>query len=106
MKSQQPVPERGAFSIHNIPFGVFSAGNGKRRCASRIGDYVLDLQKFASEGHLAQIEKAINDSFEAIFSQVRDRDSAVILLLTSLLSLFLTNLLPYPGQSERKSGMS
>jgi len=70
MKSQQQIPERGAFSIHNIPFGVFSTGDGKRRCASRIGDYVLDLQKFASEGHLAAVEKQINSSFEAIFSQV------------------------------------
>jgi len=70
MKSQQPIPERGAFSIHNIPFGVFSIGDGKRRCATRIGDYVLDLQKFVSEGHLAGVEKQINSSFEAIFSQV------------------------------------
>ena len=70
MKSQLPIPQRGAFSIHNIPFGVFSAGDGKRHCASRIGEYVLDLQKFASEGHLAEVEKQIDSSFEAIFSQV------------------------------------
>merc|ERR1719453_1446646 len=31
------------FSIHNIPFGVFSTDGKGPRCGSRIGDVVVDL---------------------------------------------------------------
>ena len=48
------IAEDSDFSIGNIPFGVFSE-NGRPRVATRIGDYVLDLEKVAQAGHFADL---------------------------------------------------
>lgn len=50
------IPESTDFTIHNIPFGVFhlkSESPSKARCASRIGDFVIDLAALEADGHLA-----------------------------------------------------
>ena len=49
MKSWISYPEKSDFSIHNIPFGVFSNG-GKTRLASAIGDKLIDLKAVADTG--------------------------------------------------------
>lgn len=46
------------FSIHNLPYGIFSnakdaAGNNKRRAGVAIGKYVLDLAVLEAEGLLS-----------------------------------------------------
>ena len=46
------------FSIHNLPYGIFSdakdaAGNNKRRAGVAIGEYVLDLAVLEAEGLLS-----------------------------------------------------
>lgn len=41
------------FPIQNLPFGVFSRDGGDRRCATAIGDYILDISSLASAGLLA-----------------------------------------------------
>eukprot|EP01064_Diplonema_japonicum_P029387 TRINITY_DN473_c0_g2_i1.p1 TRINITY_DN473_c0_g2~~TRINITY_DN473_c0_g2_i1.p1 ORF type:complete len:414 (+),score=108.67 TRINITY_DN473_c0_g2_i1:55-1296(+) len=38
------------FPIQNIPFGVFQGPDGKGRCATRIGDKVIDLKALADMG--------------------------------------------------------
>eukprot|EP01059_Diplonema_ambulator_P022863 TRINITY_DN381_c0_g2_i1.p1 TRINITY_DN381_c0_g2~~TRINITY_DN381_c0_g2_i1.p1 ORF type:complete len:432 (+),score=163.96 TRINITY_DN381_c0_g2_i1:60-1298(+) len=38
------------FPIQNIPFGVFEGPDGKGRCATRIGDKVIDLKALADMG--------------------------------------------------------
>lgn len=51
------VPENSDFSIHNIPFGVFHLTGedaSTARCASRIGDFVIDLAALEADGHLKQ----------------------------------------------------
>lgn len=51
------VPENSDFSIHNIPFGVFHVTGecpSTARCASRIGDLVIDLAALEADGHLNQ----------------------------------------------------
>lgn len=50
-----PVDSNSDFSIHNIPFGVFhlnSEPSSAARCASRIGDLVIDLAALEADGHL------------------------------------------------------
>ncbi len=44
------IPDHSDFSIHNIPFGIFSGPDGRKRIGTRIGDHILDLEKTASLG--------------------------------------------------------
>ena len=37
------IPENSDFSIHNIPFGIFSTKDGSPRAGVAIGDHILDL---------------------------------------------------------------
>lgn len=53
------VDKGSDFPIQNIPFGVIKDKNGKVRCASRIGNYVIDLYELASLGYLDDV--GIND---------------------------------------------
>ena len=50
MKTWIAVSEDSDFSIYNIPFGVFSIGDGSPRLASRISDKVIDLKAVAKLG--------------------------------------------------------
>lgn len=52
LKSWIEVPEGNDFPIQNIPFGVIELRDGKNRCATRIGNYVIDLYALASLGYL------------------------------------------------------
>jgi fumarylacetoacetase len=46
-----PVPSNSDFSLHNLPFGVFSTvSDERRRCATRLGDTVIDLEALESAG--------------------------------------------------------
>lgn len=45
------VPSNSDFSIHNLPFGVFSAGRKKTRVGIAIGEQILDLYAVAELGH-------------------------------------------------------
>ncbi len=53
------VDKGSDFPIQNIPFGVIKDKNGKVRCASRIGNYVIDLYELASLGYFDDV--GIND---------------------------------------------
>eukprot|EP00762_Andalucia_godoyi_P008689 ANDGO_00456.mRNA.1 Fumarylacetoacetase len=47
------ISRESGFSVHNIPFGVFSAplrGVNEPVCATRIGDFVVDLAQLATSG--------------------------------------------------------
>ncbi len=45
-----PIPENSDFSIHNIPFGIFSDSNSTKRIGVAIGDHIIDLSKVAKTG--------------------------------------------------------
>jgi len=52
LRSWIDVPETSDFPIQNIPFGVIRKKNGKVRCATRIGNYAIDLYALAKFGYL------------------------------------------------------
>lgn len=54
------------FSIHNIPFGVFSQQGGEKRCATRIGDTVVDLRALARKGAFDGLEGFSASWFEQV----------------------------------------
>lgn len=37
------IPDGSPFGVHNLPYGVFSAGDDRRRIGVRLGDSVIDL---------------------------------------------------------------
>ena len=50
------IPDNTDFTFWNIPFGVFHLKTEEptqARCASRIGDFVIDLAQLEADGHLA-----------------------------------------------------
>jgi len=51
LKSWIDVPDGSDFPIQNIPFGIIEKSNGKVRCASRIGNYAIDLYAMAKLGY-------------------------------------------------------
>ncbi|MBN2173097.1 MAG: fumarylacetoacetase [Bacteroidales bacterium] len=52
LESWIDVPAGSDFPIQNIPFGVIRKSNGKIRCASRIGNYTIDLYALAKNGYM------------------------------------------------------
>lgn len=52
MNSWLDINKDSDFSIHNIPFGVFSRKGSKPRVATRLGDKVIDLSILADNGFL------------------------------------------------------
>ncbi len=50
------IPPDSDFSIHNLPFGIFSAPGKGKRAGMAIGDKVLDLAAAADEGLFEEVE--------------------------------------------------
>lgn len=44
------IPENSDFSIHNIPFGIFSDSNNTKRIGVAIGDSIIDLSEASKTG--------------------------------------------------------
>jgi len=55
MNSWLRVNIESDFSIHNIPFGIFSHSGGTPHAATRIGDTVIDLAVLAENGYFKEI---------------------------------------------------
>ncbi|MEL6926130.1 MAG: fumarylacetoacetase [Bacteroidota bacterium] len=50
------IPSNSDFSIHNLPYGIFSVGRQKPRVGVAIGDQILDLVELAKEGCFDQLD--------------------------------------------------
>uniref|UniRef100_A0A7S2TH86 Fumarylacetoacetase n=1 Tax=Lotharella oceanica TaxID=641309 RepID=A0A7S2TH86_9EUKA len=59
------------FPIQNLPFGVFSTKDSGPRCATAIGDYVVDLSVLASMGVLPEEVKSVfgSDTLNAFMAK-------------------------------------
>jgi fumarylacetoacetase len=49
------IKEDSDFTIHNIPFGIFSHGDDAPRAATRIGDSFVDLAALADNGYFSNV---------------------------------------------------
>ena len=71
MKSWVPPDKNGDFSIHNLPFGVFSDSDAQPRVGVRIGDSVLDMRALAADEkvqeNLASLKVCESVAFGAVF---------------------------------------
>ena len=65
LKSWIEIDSNSDFPIQNIPFGVFKTKlGGDARCASRIGDYVIDLSQLATLGYFDDLKMDVSVFFE------------------------------------------
>lgn len=48
--SWMPIPKNSDFSIHNIPFGIFTNSNTTKRVGVAIGDHIINLALAAETG--------------------------------------------------------
>jgi len=51
-----PVDPNSDFSIHNLPFGIFSPPNSPKRVGVAIGEWVIDMPKLADLGAFGGID--------------------------------------------------
>ncbi|MGB0392011.1 MAG: fumarylacetoacetase, partial [Salibacteraceae bacterium] len=52
LKSWVEIKEGSDFPIQNLPFGIFSVGNGDKKVGVALGDYVIDLAELSELGYL------------------------------------------------------
>jgi fumarylacetoacetase len=87
LKSWIEVKPDSDFSIHNIPFGIYSDASVKHRACSAIGEYIIDLYELAAAG-LIDIQKEILDqsTLNAFIESGKSITNAIRIQLISLLS--------------------
>lgn len=82
MNSWLDIPADSDFSIHNLPFGIFSIGKKSPRVGVRIGDYVIDLEQLRKCGLLVTPRNVCNQSYlNAFISLGKKKTSAIRLQL-------------------------
>ncbi|TAH19979.1 MAG: fumarylacetoacetase [Cytophagales bacterium] len=78
------------FTIDNIPFGIFSVKNGRKRLATIINDQVVDLYALADLGYFddLKIKKSVfkNDFLNNFISLGKDKTKAVRKRLQEILA--------------------
>ncbi|RYU96967.1 fumarylacetoacetase [Emticicia agri] len=82
MNSWLTIPIDSDFSIHNLPFGIFSIGKKAPRVGVRIGDFVIDLEQLRKFGLLAVPRNVCNQaSLNAFINLGKKKTSAIRLQL-------------------------
>ncbi len=92
LKSWIPYDSSSDFPIQNIPFGVFHTKIGEdARCASRIGDCVIDLSELATLGYFdnLQFDSSVffEDTLNAFMELGKEVTNAVRLKIAEVFSL-------------------
>jgi fumarylacetoacetase len=87
IKSWITISPDSDFSIHNIPFGIFSIQGDQPRMGTAIGDQVLDISLLASKG-LIDLEPSIAASsiLNPFIALGKEKTNAIRQRLISLLS--------------------
>ncbi len=84
------MSSHSSFTIHNIPFGIFSIKNQKKRLATIINDQVVDLYALAEVGYFddLKIKKSVfkNDYLNDFISLGKEKTNAVRRRLQEILA--------------------
>jgi fumarylacetoacetase len=62
MTSWLDIPAHSDFSIHNLPFGIFSTANRKPRVGIAIGEYIVDLVRTQHLGCFLRLSEFDDDT--------------------------------------------
>lgn len=65
MKSWIEIPLNSDFPLENLPFGIAEVANGKTIAVTRIGNYIINLEKLQQSG----IFNDLDFDFEGVFGQ-------------------------------------
>ncbi len=92
LKSWISYDSSSDFPIQNIPFGVFHTKIGEdARCASRIGDYVIDLSEMATLGYFDNLHfdssVFFEDTLNAFMELGKETTNAVRLKIANVFSI-------------------
>jgi fumarylacetoacetase len=91
MQSWLKIDKKSDFSIHNIPFGIFSINAQKPRVASILGDQIIDLSVLAGLGFFDEIKFDKNTLYQSTLNPFisigKPLTSAVRTTIQSLFSL-------------------
>ena len=105
MQSWLPVPRDSDFTVHNLPFGIFSVDGGTPRAGVAIGDQIIDLTDVHEAGlfeglsidadalRYASLNAFISHG-KTVTSQVRERLQAALCNPESLLKEYPRCLIP------------
>ncbi|GIV27601.1 MAG: hypothetical protein KatS3mg027_1415 [Bacteroidia bacterium] len=63
LKSWKTISPNSDFSIHNIPFGIYSDASVKHAACSAIGDEIIDLKELAQNGFFKDIHPQLTEIF-------------------------------------------
>ncbi len=100
LKSWIKYQEDCDFSIHNLPYGVFSVNDGPKKIGVAIGDYVVDLFAVASKGLLTKsnIPKTIfkNSFLNPLMALGKGKNAELRQDITKLLSSRISKLRELP----------
>jgi fumarylacetoacetase len=82
------IDKNSDFSIHNIPFGIFSTENSQKRLGTAIGDKVLDLKGLAELGFFNALDIPLfvfgNDYLNNFIGLGKTKTNSVRTLIQSL----------------------
>lgn len=96
LKTWLTISPDSDFSIHNLPFGIFSEKKGSKRIGVALGDYVVDLVQAQDLGVFDDIEIPIsvleNEFLNDFIALGKETTSAVRLRLQAHLSDFFSPL--------------
>ncbi|WP_420321541.1 fumarylacetoacetase [Flagellimonas sp.] len=71
------IPENSDFSIHNIPFGIFSTADRSPRAGVAIGEHILDLVAVAEldvfDFNTAVLEKEVLNDFISLGKEITNK---------------------------------
>ncbi len=71
------IPEHSDFSIHNIPFGIFSTSDRSPRAGVAVGEHILDLVALAEldvfDFNSAVLEKEVLNDFISLGKEITNR---------------------------------
>ncbi|MGW9685238.1 fumarylacetoacetase [Flagellimonas sp. 2504JD1-5] len=71
------IPENSDFSIHNIPFGIFSTSDRSPRAGVAIGEHILDLVAVAEldvfDFNTAVLEKEVLNDFISLGKEITNK---------------------------------
>ncbi|WP_422862047.1 fumarylacetoacetase [Flagellimonas sp. W118] len=71
------IPENSDFSIHNIPFGIFSTSDRNPRAGVAVGEHILDLAALAEldvfDFNTAVLEKEVLNDFISLGKEITNR---------------------------------
>jgi fumarylacetoacetase len=100
MNSWLDIPADSDFSIHNLPFGIFSVGKNSPGVGVRIGDFVIDLEQLRKAGLLSIPRNVCNQAYlNAFIGLGKKKTSAIRLQLQSWLTAEKSPLKRYVNQA-------